>query len=37
MASPDYLTDFAHMGVCMGIQVKNEKPDEFKVDLYFVD
>lgn len=24
VASPDYLADFEHMGVCMGIQIKNE-------------
>ena len=31
VASEDYLKDFTHMGVCMGIEIKNEKPDEFKV------
>jgi hypothetical protein len=37
IASPDYLTDFENVGVCMGIEIKNEQPNEFDVNMYFVD
>ena len=37
VASPDYLTSFSYMGVCMGIDIKNEEPNKFDVDLFFVD
>ena len=37
ISSEDYLQDFNHVGVCMGIEIKNEQPNEFNVNMYFVD
>lgn len=38
VASPDYLKDFEHQGICMGVEVLNTTdPDDYKLNFYFND
>ena len=37
VASPDYLKDFDHQGICFGVEVLNDKDDDYAVNFYFND